>query len=109
MVSRTIPNVTAESLLPALTEMGLDLRWSGNHSSDKIWRRLDEHLWDLTQKPWVLLQTVPDKPFATLPLILSFLGKLTTCSAASTRLRARRHGFRRHIGAGGERWRVSSG
>lgn len=51
-------NVAAESLLPALTELALDLRWSWNHSTDEIWRRLDGQLWDSTQNPWVVLQTV---------------------------------------------------
>ena len=56
---------SACSLLPAdidgfdsLTELALDLRWSWNHGADKIWRSLDPRLWDLTQNPWVILQTV---------------------------------------------------
>ena len=31
-----------------LTELALDLRWSFNHSTDKLWERLDPELWDLT-------------------------------------------------------------
>ena len=42
----------------ALAELALDLRWSWNHHADKLWRRLDPALWDLTQNPWVVLQTV---------------------------------------------------
>ncbi len=42
----------------ALTELALDLRWSYNHSADKLWERLDPELWDLTHNPWVVLQTV---------------------------------------------------
>ncbi len=42
----------------ALARLALDLRWSWNHSADELWRRLDPELWDLTQNPWVLLQTV---------------------------------------------------
>ncbi|HVA16944.1 MAG TPA: DUF3417 domain-containing protein, partial [Candidatus Dormibacteraeota bacterium] len=37
----------------ALTELALDLRWSFNHSADKLWERLDPELWDLTHNPWV--------------------------------------------------------
>ena len=48
----------SESLLPALTELALDLRWSWNHSTDDLWGRLDPVLWDLTQNPWVVLRTV---------------------------------------------------
>jgi starch phosphorylase len=53
------------SLLPtevegfdSLAELALDMRWSWNHATDKIWRQLDSALWDLTQNPWVILQTV---------------------------------------------------
>ncbi len=42
----------------ALAELALDMRWSWNHSADAVWRRLDPALWDLTQNPWVVLQTV---------------------------------------------------
>jgi starch phosphorylase len=35
----------------------LDLRWSFNHSADRLWEQLDPELWDLTHNPWVLLQT----------------------------------------------------
>ena len=42
----------------ALTDMALDLRWSFNHSADRLWRQLDPELWELTHNPWVILQTV---------------------------------------------------
>ncbi len=42
----------------ALAELALDLRWSWNHATDKVWRQLDPHLWEITQNPWVVLQTV---------------------------------------------------
>jgi len=52
-------------LLPAgvegfdsLAELALDMRWSWNHATDRIWRTLDPTLWELTQNPWVVLQTV---------------------------------------------------
>lgn len=44
--------------LDLLVELALDLRWSWNHSADKLWRHLDPALWDLTHNPWVVLQTV---------------------------------------------------
>ena len=53
------------SLLPTeveglgpLAELALDMRWSWNHYSDDVWRQLDPALWELTQNPWVVLQTV---------------------------------------------------
>ncbi|MEH2055151.1 MAG: alpha-glucan family phosphorylase [Nostoc sp.] len=42
----------------SLTELALDLRWSWNHTTDEVWRQLDPALWELTQNPWVVLQTV---------------------------------------------------
>jgi starch phosphorylase len=56
------------SLLPseaqskdALTQLALNVRWSWNHSTDKLWRRLDQELWELTHNPWVVLQTVSQR------------------------------------------------
>jgi len=53
------------SLLPtevegfdSLAELALDLRWSWNHAADEVWRQLDPDLWDLTNNPWAVLQTV---------------------------------------------------
>ncbi len=42
----------------SLAELALDLRWSWNHATDGVWRALDPILWELTQNPWVVLQTV---------------------------------------------------
>ena len=51
----TRPSETAQD---QLAEMAMDLRWSWNHSADRIWERLDPELWDLTHNPWFVLQTV---------------------------------------------------
>jgi starch phosphorylase len=42
----------------SLAELALDLRWSWSHCADEVWRQLDPALWELTQNPWVVLQTV---------------------------------------------------
>ena len=42
----------------SLAELALDLRWSWNHATDDVWRQLDPTLWEFTQNPWVVLQTV---------------------------------------------------
>jgi starch phosphorylase len=42
----------------SLAELALDMRWSWNHATDGVWRALDPVLWELTQNPWVVLQTV---------------------------------------------------
>ncbi|MEX0915792.1 MAG: alpha-glucan family phosphorylase [Wenzhouxiangellaceae bacterium] len=53
------------SLLPtdiegidALVGLALDLRSSWHHGTDTLWRQLDPELWQVTQNPWVVLQTV---------------------------------------------------
>jgi len=40
-----------------LADLALNLRWSWNHASDEIWRQLDPKLWEITNNPWVVLQT----------------------------------------------------
>jgi hypothetical protein len=42
----------------SLAELALDLRSSWNHATDPVWHRLDPVLWNLTNNPWVVLQTV---------------------------------------------------
>ncbi|MDO9169708.1 MAG: DUF3417 domain-containing protein [Methylobacter sp.] len=42
----------------ALAELALDMRWSWSHATDQVWNQLDPELWQLTQNPWVVLQTV---------------------------------------------------
>jgi len=53
------------SLLPTeiegfdpLAELALDMRCSWDHATDDVWRQLDPELWEITQNPWVVLQTV---------------------------------------------------
>jgi glycogen phosphorylase len=47
-----------DDLQQALSTLALDLRWSWNHSADKLWHQLDPELWALTHNPWLVLQTV---------------------------------------------------
>jgi starch phosphorylase len=42
----------------SLAELALDMRWSWNHATDEVWRQIDPDLWELTNNPWVMLQTV---------------------------------------------------
>ncbi len=42
----------------SLAELALDMRSSWNHATDQVWRQLDPELWEQTQNPWVVLQTV---------------------------------------------------
>lgn len=49
---------TALEGFDSLAELALDLRWSWNHATDEVWRQLDPKLWEVTQNPWAVLQTV---------------------------------------------------
>ncbi len=42
----------------SLATLALDLRWSWNHATDHVWRKLDRTLWKLTHNAWVVLQSV---------------------------------------------------
>jgi starch phosphorylase len=42
----------------SLAELALDMRWSWNHATDEVWRELDPVLWEITNSPWGVLQTV---------------------------------------------------
>lgn len=44
--------------IDALNELALNLHWSWNHVADPLWEALDSYLWNTTQNPWVILQTV---------------------------------------------------
>ena len=49
-----------------LTELALNLHWSWNHLADELWDSLDSYLWQTTQNPWVILQTVSKDKIKTL-------------------------------------------
>jgi starch phosphorylase len=53
-----IPPPSPPKSLEALAELAMDLRWTWNHCSDELWRRLDPELWAHTYHPSVVLQTV---------------------------------------------------
>jgi starch phosphorylase len=65
MSKQTPPRKPLYSLLPmdlegfdSLVELALDMRWSWNHTADEVWQQLDPTLWEFTQNPWVVLQTI---------------------------------------------------
>jgi starch phosphorylase len=58
--TRQIYNVLPSDIegFDSLAELALNLRWSWNHATDKLWRQLDPDLWAMTGNPWLVLQTV---------------------------------------------------
>ena len=55
---KELPLPTEVEGFDTLSELALNMRWSWNHATDQVWRRLDAVLWKLTHNPWVVLQTV---------------------------------------------------
>ena len=68
-----------------LAELALDMRSSWNHATDQVWRQLDPVLWELTQNPWVVLQT------ASREKLQSVLADATFCKQIEDLLQARRN------------------
>lgn len=74
-VSHYLPRALPESL-QGLAVMALDLWWSWHHGADRLWRTVDPALWDATQNPWLILETVGDKRLASLAADASLLARL---------------------------------
>jgi hypothetical protein len=81
----------------SLAELALDLRWSWNHATDEVWRQLDPALWEFTQNPWVVLQTVSKDKLKSVLADPPSAKTLMTCCKPSIRRRRRPRGFRKII------------
>jgi starch phosphorylase len=64
--------------MEALKELALNLHWSWNHTADELWKALDPYLWERTQNPWVILQTVSTKKVQALLATPTFQGLLAS-------------------------------
>lgn len=60
MHSAYLPRALPDPLRGLIT-LALDLRWSWFHGHDRLWRSVDETLWDATANPWLILQKVSDQ------------------------------------------------
>ncbi len=77
-----------EKLNGDLTDLALDLHSSWNHAADELWGYLDPELWQLTQNPWVVLQTVAGEKLKKALADPAFSAKLDSLLLArETRLR----------------------
>jgi len=47
-----------ESMVDALTDLALDLRWTWSHAGDALWASIAPHLWEQTENPFVILQNL---------------------------------------------------
>ncbi len=81
----------------SLAELALDMRWSWNHATDEVWRRLDPKLWEITHNPWVVLQTVSRDQIERVLGDPAFRKNVDSLVETSGRLRRSRRGFSRTI------------
>jgi starch phosphorylase len=64
--------------MDALKELALNLHWSWNHLADELWEALDNDLWQTTQNPWVILQTVSQDKIKALLAKPDFQSRLSS-------------------------------
>ena len=88
------------SLLPTevegfgpLAQLALDMRWSWSHYADDVWRQLDPALWELTQNPWAVLQTVSREKLRHMLADPAFREKIDALCKPAVRRRRRPRGF----------------
>ncbi|APZ42439.1 alpha-glucan family phosphorylase [Acidihalobacter ferrooxydans] len=62
--------------LAGLAELALDLRWSWNHTSDKLWRTIDPELWETTGNPWLIMEIASHQRLQELATDRAFLAEL---------------------------------
>ncbi|NVN37993.1 alpha-glucan family phosphorylase [Komagataeibacter swingsii] len=43
----------------AVTDLALDLHWTWNHATDRLWRQLAPDIWDHTHNAWTVLLNTP--------------------------------------------------
>ncbi len=72
-----VPATTSALGGEALKELALNLHWSWNHAADPLWEALDSFLWQTTQNPWVILQTVSHEKAKALLATPDFQGLLS--------------------------------
>jgi glycogen phosphorylase len=80
----------------SLAELALDMRWSWNHGTDEVWRLLDPVLWELTQNPWVVLQTVSREQLERLLADPAFRKKVSDLLDEARRAAAAPAWFQQH-------------
>jgi len=64
--------------LEGLAELAFDLRWSARHSAAALWRAVDPALWDATENPVLIAESVSRARLDTLAADGDFMGALRT-------------------------------
>ncbi len=80
MVALPLPELPNE--ISVLRSLALDLRWTWSHGGDALWSYVDEHLWERTHNPWVVLQSTSAGRLKSLACDEKFLKELARFVAA---------------------------
>ena len=62
--------------LSGLATLAVDMRWSWNHASDALWRKIDPELWESTGNPWFILESISQTRLEALAADEEFLSDL---------------------------------
>ncbi len=73
--NRYLPRSLPEPL-SGLATLAVDMRWSWNHASDVLWRKIDPKLWESTGNPWFILESVSQTHLESLAADEEFLSEL---------------------------------
>jgi starch phosphorylase len=68
--------------LAGLEELALDLRWTWSHAADRLWQTLAPTVWERTENPWLILQSLSDRRVAELAADGQFRDQLARILAA---------------------------
>ncbi|MBF6569566.1 MAG: alpha-glucan family phosphorylase [Candidatus Binataceae bacterium] len=82
--------------LAGLYELAIDLRWSWNHGADALWGFADRQLWNATQNPWLILQSLPQARIDELAATPGFVEQVGQQVAARAEYLARSTWFSEH-------------
>ena len=75
--------MSAKPPFELLQQLALDLRWSWNHASDELWKRMDPDLWSRTHNPWIVLSSTSPKRLERLLETAEFKAELERLGKAS--------------------------
>lgn len=62
--------------LADLAELALDLHWTWNHATDRLWEALAPEIWQRTGNPWLILQSVSQSRLERLAVDAGFRAEL---------------------------------
>ncbi|WP_020410512.1 alpha-glucan family phosphorylase [Hahella ganghwensis] len=62
--------------LEGLVELAADLRWTWSHAGDELWKAMDSKIWEKTQNPYVILQSISHQRLQDLAQEQGFTQKL---------------------------------